>query len=168
MLLHRNASDILCINSLRCRINLHLISRMHGSQDFCLNPWWNVYINPRRLDGTVPQDLLHAADINPFFDQICCKRVPEHMRCNFLADPAFTGILSDHQPNRLLCVPISSVIHKEISALLDFSSVGCVITAHHIQDLSYNTTPFSPIQHFLNRLFSIFYLSPTYNYLYNC
>ena len=58
------------------------------------------------------------------------------MRCNFLADPAFSGIFSDHQPNRLFCIPASSVIYKEISALLNLPPVGCVITSHHIQNLS--------------------------------
>ena len=87
-----DASDILYISNSRCSIDLHLISWMHGPQNLGLHFGGNMYIDPRRLDGTVSQNLLYTTDINPLFDQICCKRMPLRYNKDKRKNPVFSRV----------------------------------------------------------------------------
>ena len=75
---------------------------MLGSKDIPLLRQGNMGINFRDIDRTVPQHFLNIADINILFQQKRSERVPEHVRCDMLVQICQSGIMIDHEADRLV------------------------------------------------------------------
>ena len=71
-------------------------------QDILLFPIRHMGINFRSTNRTMPQHLLNIADINILFQQKRSERVPEHVRCDMLVQICQSGIMIDHEADRLV------------------------------------------------------------------
>lgn len=94
----------------------HQIPGMKFPQNFRLLFRRNMYVDLRCVNRTVPQDPLHAAHINPFFNQIGCKRMPKHMRRYIPFYSSQFTVFLQHQPHGLFCISAAAAVDKKISA----------------------------------------------------
>ena len=90
-------------------------------------------IDLRCPDRAVSEYTLQTANVYVLLNQICSKRVPEHMRGNIPFNPCLLGIFLNHSSNWLLCEPLIPLVDKEIAAGFDLLFIVSIVFLEKIK-----------------------------------
>jgi hypothetical protein len=76
----------------------------------------DVSVNLGRPDIAMPEQRLYTAQIGASFQEVCCKRVPQHMRAEILKNASRFAVYSNKFPETLPSHAAAARSHKKIGA----------------------------------------------------